>query len=81
MGTRIALARHAATGEKGWFGLPLNELHEKLAQMDRGRLARRAEGGRPRSRLASGSRPWPIAQISAARPGDTGPGLVSVFAF
>jgi peptide/nickel transport system substrate-binding protein len=30
VGNPIALAGHAATGEKGWFGWPSNELHEKL---------------------------------------------------
>ena len=30
VGTPIALAGHAATGERGWFGWPANELHEKL---------------------------------------------------
>ncbi|HEX8167830.1 MAG TPA: ABC transporter substrate-binding protein [Beijerinckiaceae bacterium] len=30
VGNPIALAGHAATGEKGWFGWPSDELHEKL---------------------------------------------------
>jgi peptide/nickel transport system substrate-binding protein len=29
-GNPISLAGHAATGDKGWFGWPSNELHEKL---------------------------------------------------